>query len=242
MRLLGFWAEKCVPGRNGSKIPIKTTRNTWYFGIAPRARTVSQKSGKFAKLTGIHEIRGISQNSQNFAIFAEIPEKRGSGPPPRPQPGLDRDGFQDLGSAPLPGARALGPGATGIRPRADGNPAPSRRKSGPEPTEIRPRADGNPAPTPIPSPPLKILTLLTSRSGRTLCVPHPLTPICQGPMDCVRYVGKLSLSSNPTHGVNSWFANQYCSGSDVLVGRDSSKAPWSAIRSVREGSGSIKMH
>ena len=126
---------------------MKTTRNTWYFGIAPRARTFSQKSGKFAKITEIHEIHGISQNFQNFAIFAEIPEKCGSGPPPRPQPTPDRRGFWDLGSAPLPGARALGPGATGIRPRADGNPAPSRRKSGPEPTEIRPRADGNPTPS-----------------------------------------------------------------------------------------------
>ena len=107
-------------------------------------------------------------------IFTENPEKCGPGPPPRPQPAPNRRGFWDLGSAPLPGARALGPGATGIRPRADGNPAPSRRKSGPEPTEIRPRADGNPAPTPIPSPPLKILTLLTSRSGGTRGVPPSL--------------------------------------------------------------------
>ena len=92
------------------------------------------------------------------------------GPPPRPRAVPEQRRKLKFPSAPLTGARA------GIRPRADGNPAPSRRKSGPEPTEIRPRADGNPAPTPIPSPPLKILTLLTSRSGRTLRVPPSLQP------------------------------------------------------------------
>ncbi len=89
-------------------------------------------------MTEIREIRGISQNFQNFAICAEIPEKGGSGPPPRPQLDPNRRGFWDLGSAPLPGARALGPGATGIRPRADGNPTPSRRKSCPDPDPLPP--------------------------------------------------------------------------------------------------------
>ena len=112
-----------------------------------------------------------------------MPEKCASGPPPRPQLAPNRDGFSDLGSAPLPGARALGPGATGIRPRADGNPAPSRRKSGPEPTEIRPRADGNPTPSrrkscpdPDPLPPFKNTYLTHFPFGSDAARP-PLTPI-----------------------------------------------------------------
>ena len=181
MRLWGFWAEKCVPGRNGSKIPIKTTRNTWYFGIAPRARTFSQKSGKsrkslkFTEIVEFHKIPRISRFSRKFRKSAA----RGTRPGPSQ---ICTHGSFRIWAAlrsrahgrSAPGPRESGPEPTGIRPRADGNPAPSRRKSGPEPTEIRPRADGNPAPTPIPSPPLKILTLLTSRSGRTLRVPPSL--------------------------------------------------------------------
>ena len=180
-RILGFWAQKCVPGRNGSKIPIKTTRNTWYFGIAPRARTFSQKSAKFAKITEIHKFL----NFREISIIPRFPRKsrKSAARGPRPGPNSIRtDGGFRIWAAlrsrahgrSAPGPRESGPEPTGIRPRADGNPAPSRRKSGPEPTEIRPRADGNPAPTPIPSPPLKILTLLTSRSGRTLRVPPSL--------------------------------------------------------------------
>ena len=179
---------------------MKTTRNTWYFGIAPRARTFSQKSGKFAEITEIHKVRGISQNFNNFTISAEIPEKCGSGPPPRPQPNLDRRRFPDLGSAPLPGARALGPGATGIRPRADGNPAPSRRKSGPEPTEIRPRADGNPTPSrrkscpdPDPLPPFKNTYLTHFPFGSDAARP-PLTPI---------FTGYTTFSKHPTGNIST---------------------------------------
>ena len=135
----------------------------------------SRKPLEFAKFAEFHKISRISRFSRKFRKSAA----RG----PRPGPSLQRTdaGFgiwaalrSRAHGRSAPGPRESGPEPTGIRPRADGNPAPSRRKSGPEPTEIRPRADGNPAPTPIPSPPLKILTLLTSRSGRTLRVPPSL--------------------------------------------------------------------
>ena len=135
----------------------------------------SRKSLKFAKFAEFHKIPRISRFSRKFRKSAA------RGPRPGPAQSIADGGFRIWAALrsrahgrSAPGPRESGPEPTGIRPRADGNPAPSRRKSGPEPTEIRPRADGNPAPTPIPSPPLKILTLLTSRSGRTLRVPPSL--------------------------------------------------------------------
>ena len=134
-----------------------------------------RKSPKIMKFKEFHEISGISRFSRKF--------REGAARGPRPGPSLPRTdaGFgiwaalrSRAHGRSAPGPRESGPEPTGIRPRADGNPAPSRRKSGPEPTEIRPRADGNPAPTPIPSPPLKKLTLLTSRSGGTRGVPPSL--------------------------------------------------------------------
>ena len=89
-------------------------------------------------------------------ISADFPEQRGPGPRPGPGPILDRRGKSGSRAPP---SRARG------------------RESGPEPTGIRPRADRNPAPIPIPSPPFKNLPYsLPVRVGGK---PHPLTPLSQ---------------------------------------------------------------
>ena len=152
---------KLRSGRKWSRNIYKTTRITCYFDIAARTRTFLQGFRNIMKFMKFLKNNGISRNPEKFLEIAEFPEKCGSGPPPRPQLTANTRRFLDPGSAPLPRARSLGPGATGIRPRADGNPAPSRQKSCPDPD---------------PLPPFFKLTLLTSRSGGR-CAP-PLTPIC----------------------------------------------------------------
>ena len=142
---LWFWTQKCVPGGNGPEVPIKRTRNTWYFDIAARTRTFLQKSRNFVKFTKFLKNHGISRNPEKCLGIAEFPEKCGSRPPPRPRPNPDIGGFEIWAAlhsrAPgrsAPGPRESGPEPTGIRPRADGNPAPSRQKSCPDPDPLPP--------------------------------------------------------------------------------------------------------
>ena len=58
-----IFAKRGSPCRNGSQIPMKTTRNTWCFGIAPRARTV------FMEIRRKLENHWKSWTSWNFIKF-----------------------------------------------------------------------------------------------------------------------------------------------------------------------------
>ena len=54
-RNFSILGKRGAQSRNGSQIPMKTTRNTWCFGIAPRARPVFMKMLKMLKPNENHD-------------------------------------------------------------------------------------------------------------------------------------------------------------------------------------------
>ena len=65
-RSFSILGKRGAQSRNGSQIPMKTTRNTWCFGIAPRARPV------FMKMLRNHKNQWKSWFSWNFIKFSGI--------------------------------------------------------------------------------------------------------------------------------------------------------------------------
>ena len=125
----------------------------------PERVPFSWKCSEIIKISENHDFHEISWNFMKFMISADFPEQRGPGPRPGPGPFLDTDGNSSSRAPPSRArGRESGPEPTGIRPRADGNPAPSRPKSCPDPD---------------PLPPFKYLPYsLPVRVGRCASPPH----------------------------------------------------------------------
>ena len=99
---------------------------------------------------------------------------------------------------------------------------PSRargRESGPEPTGIRPRADRNPAPTPIPSPPFKYLPYsLPVRVGRCASPPHSnIGHRPQLPPAANELIAPSWESIAPSRGLNASSCEFIAPGCELIV-------------------------